>query len=147
MLPMRCAPGLEPLRRVPTGRRIACLRARGSVWLPSRECDRQCAFLRLTAVSLWVDRELLMGGGLPGCAAVAYGEELGGSIVHYSVGMRFPNASSHVVVDADDALAAALKAKADCPEAMITYVRRQNRRGDKRHPAKRLTGDSRLLTN
>ena len=67
--------------------------------------------------------------------------------MYYAVGMRLPNASGHVVVDADDALAAALKAKADCPEAMITYVRRQNRRGDKRHPAKRLTAHSRLATN
>lgn len=62
--------------------------------------------------------------------------------MQYSVGMRLPNSSGHVVVEAEDALAAALKAKADCPEATITYVRRQNRRGDKRHPAKGLTSDA-----
>jgi hypothetical protein len=42
---------------------------------------------------------------------------------------------NHVVVlDAEDALIAALKAKATQPEASIMYVRPQNRRGDARHP-------------
>ena len=40
----------------------------------------------------------------------------------------------HVIVDAEDALAAALEVKKQRPEAMITYVRRSNRRGDARHP-------------
>jgi hypothetical protein len=40
-----------------------------------------------------------------------------------------------MVVDAEDALVAALKAKAENPDASITYVRRENRRGDARHPA------------
>ena len=39
------------------------------------------------------------------------------------------------MVDAEDALIAALKVKAERPEALITYVRRQNRRGDARHPS------------
>jgi hypothetical protein len=43
-----------------------------------------------------------------------------------------------MVVDAEDALVAALKVKAGNPEALITYVRRQNRRGDTRHPAREL---------
>ena len=38
------------------------------------------------------------------------------------------------MVDAEDALTAALKVKAEQSEALITYVRRQNRRGDARHP-------------
>jgi hypothetical protein len=42
--------------------------------------------------------------------------------------------SEHVIVDADDALIAALKVKAERPEALIMYVRRQNRRGDARNP-------------
>lgn len=67
--------------------------------------------------------------------------------MRYAVGMRLPNSSGHVLVEADDALAAALKAKADCPEATITYVRCQNRRGDKRHPAKQLSGEARLTTH
>jgi hypothetical protein len=37
-------------------------------------------------------------------------------------------------VDAEDALIAALKAKHENPEAAITYVRKSNRRGDRRHP-------------
>ena len=41
---------------------------------------------------------------------------------------------NHVLVHAEDALIAALKAKAEHPEASIMYVRRQNRRGDARHP-------------
>lgn len=53
----------------------------------------------------------------------------------YAVGLRVNERSGHVVVDAEDALIAALKAKSDQPNAHITYVRRQNRRGDARHPA------------
>jgi hypothetical protein len=52
--------------------------------------------------------------------------------------MRIKDRSGHVVVDAEDALIAALKAKQEQPEAAITYVRRQNRRGDTRHPNNRL---------
>ena len=44
-----------------------------------------------------------------------------------------------LVVRAEDALIAALKVKAERPEATITYVRRLNRRGDQRHPPHRLT--------
>ena len=42
--------------------------------------------------------------------------------------------ADRIVVDAEDALIAALKAKADQPGATIMYVRRSNRRGDTRHP-------------
>jgi hypothetical protein len=42
--------------------------------------------------------------------------------------------TGHVIVDADDALIAALKVKLERSEAVITYVRRQNKRGDMRHP-------------
>jgi hypothetical protein len=55
--------------------------------------------------------------------------------MHYAVGIRLNEKSGHVVVDAEDALVAALKVKQEQPEAFITYVRRQNRRGDARHPA------------
>jgi hypothetical protein len=43
--------------------------------------------------------------------------------------------SDHSVVDAEDALIAALKVKMQRPEAAILYVRRANKRGDARHPA------------
>ncbi len=56
----------------------------------------------------------------------------------FAVGLKLNGKSDHVVVDAEDALIAALKAKAQYPEALITYVRRQNRRGDARHPAQTL---------
>ncbi len=54
--------------------------------------------------------------------------------MHYAVGLKSKSRSSHIVVDAEDALVAALKVKAENPEALITYVRRENRRGDARHP-------------
>jgi hypothetical protein len=44
------------------------------------------------------------------------------------------------VIDAEDALIAALKVKAERPEATIMYVRRLNRLGDTRHPPHNLTG-------
>ena len=40
-----------------------------------------------------------------------------------------------IAVEAEDALIAALKVKTEYPEAVITYVRQQNRRGDARHPS------------
>jgi hypothetical protein len=55
--------------------------------------------------------------------------------MHFAVGLRLKERSGHVVVDAEDALMAALKVKQETPEAMITYVRRQNKRGDARNPA------------
>ena len=39
-----------------------------------------------------------------------------------------------MTVEAEDALIAALKVKSAHPEAAITYVRKQNARGDRRHP-------------
>lgn len=53
----------------------------------------------------------------------------------FAVGLRQKSATDHVTVDADDALIAALKVKIERPDAVITYVRRQNRRGDTRHPS------------
>jgi hypothetical protein len=52
----------------------------------------------------------------------------------FTVGMKHKGKANHVAVDAEDALIAALKAKAEHPEALIIYVRPQNRRGDTRHP-------------
>lgn len=52
----------------------------------------------------------------------------------YAVGLKLNERSGHVLIDAEDALIAALKAKHQQPDAAITYVRRQNRRGDARHP-------------
>jgi hypothetical protein len=39
-----------------------------------------------------------------------------------------------VTVAAEDALIAALKVKHSMPDAVINYVRKQNARGDRRHP-------------
>ena len=52
----------------------------------------------------------------------------------FAVGLRLNERSKHVVIEAQDALVAALLAKAEQPDAAVTYVRRQNRRGDARHP-------------
>ena len=61
---------------------------------------------------------------------------------HYTVGLNLKGKSDRVFVDAEDALIAALKVKAEQPDAIITYVRRKNRRGDTRHPAHTLTEDA-----
>jgi hypothetical protein len=56
----------------------------------------------------------------------------------YTVGITVSGRGDRIVVKAEDALIAALKVKAERPEASITYVRRLNRRGDARHPPNRL---------
>jgi hypothetical protein len=52
----------------------------------------------------------------------------------YTVGRTIAGRPAPVTIEAEDALAAAMKAKQDAPDAVITYVRKQNRRGDQRHP-------------
>src|SRR5258706_9130468 len=54
--------------------------------------------------------------------------------MRFIVGLKHKRKVSHVVADGEDALIAGLKVKAEHPEALIMYVRRQNRRGDARHP-------------
>jgi len=63
--------------------------------------------------------------------------------VQFAVGFKVQGKTSHVVVEAEDGLIAALKVKMERPEAMIAYVRRQNKRGDTRHPMRRLGSESR----
>jgi hypothetical protein len=55
--------------------------------------------------------------------------------VDFAVGFKLKGKSGHAVVEAEDALIAALKVKTQRPEALITYVRHANKRGDMRHPA------------
>ncbi len=57
--------------------------------------------------------------------------------LQFAVGLKLKSKAEHVMVDAEDALIAALKVKAERPEALIMYVRRQNRRGDARNPPRR----------
>lgn len=52
----------------------------------------------------------------------------------FTVGLKAKGKVSHVVIDAEDALIAALRTKAEHPDVQIMYVRPQNRRGDTRHP-------------
>ncbi len=52
----------------------------------------------------------------------------------FTVGYKHNSKALHVVVDAEDALVAALKVKAEHSDARIMYVRPRNRRGDARHP-------------
>jgi hypothetical protein len=54
--------------------------------------------------------------------------------VQFTVGFKHLGNTGHLVVGAEDALIAALKVKLRHPEALITYVRRLNKRGDQRHP-------------
>lgn len=53
--------------------------------------------------------------------------------MQFTVGLKLKGKTDHVLMDAEDALIAALKVKAAEPEATIIYVRTQNRRGDTRH--------------
>jgi hypothetical protein len=55
--------------------------------------------------------------------------------VHFTIGIKFQGKADRIMVEAEDALIAALKAKAERPDAVIMYVRPQNRRGDARHPS------------
>ena len=59
--------------------------------------------------------------------------------VQFTVGLKLNGKAEHMAVDAGDALIAALKVKTEHPEAVITYVRQRNRRGDARHPSRRLS--------
>ena len=61
----------------------------------------------------------------------------------YAVGMTLDRKAGHVVVEAEDALVAALKVKHENPAAVITYVRKQNARGDQRHPQRAIEKGSR----
>jgi hypothetical protein len=58
----------------------------------------------------------------------------GRASMQFMVGLKLNGKTDHIVVDANDALVAALKAKTERSEAVITYVRPKNRRGDVRHP-------------
>ncbi len=52
----------------------------------------------------------------------------------YTVGFKLRTSTEALTIEAEDALLAALKVKLEHPEALITYVRKSNRRGDRRHP-------------
>jgi hypothetical protein len=54
--------------------------------------------------------------------------------MRFAVGLKLKGKSEHVIVDAEDALIAALKVKTKHADAQIMYVRRANRRGDARNP-------------
>ena len=56
----------------------------------------------------------------------------------FTVGLKLKGKTDRIAVDAEDALIAALKVKTERPEALITYVRPQNRRGDVRYPSHEL---------
>lgn len=58
---------------------------------------------------------------------------------HYTIGMNINGNSKAVTVEAEDALIAALRVKHENPAAMITYARKSNQRGDRRHPHEAVT--------
>ncbi|MGB8277483.1 MAG: hypothetical protein WCF20_06075 [Methylovirgula sp.] len=62
--------------------------------------------------------------------------------MQFAVGFSVQGKTDHVVVDAEDALIAALKVKVQRPEAAIAYVRSENKRGDARHPMHGLASES-----
>ena len=52
----------------------------------------------------------------------------------YMVGLKLQMRHKVLTIEAEDALVAALKIKLENPDALITYVRKSNQRGDRRHP-------------
>ena len=62
--------------------------------------------------------------------------------MQFPVGYKIQGKTGHVVVDAEDALIAARKVKMQRPDALIAYVRQQNKRGDARHPMRRLSNEN-----
>lgn len=63
--------------------------------------------------------------------------------MQFTVGLKLNRRADHTLVEAEDALSAALKVKAQHPEARLTYVRPSNRRGDARHPPLQKLGEKR----
>ena len=61
--------------------------------------------------------------------------------MRFAVGLKLENKADHTIVEAEDALMAALKVKSRHPRALLTYVRPVNRRGDARHPAHKLSDE------
>ncbi len=55
--------------------------------------------------------------------------------MQFMVGLKLQGQTDHILVDAQDALIAALKIKTEYPDAIVIYVRPQNRRGDARNPS------------
>jgi len=53
--------------------------------------------------------------------------------MQFTVGVKLNGKTEHFVVEAEDALIAALKSKTERPEALVMYVCPTNRRGDTRH--------------
>jgi hypothetical protein len=82
--------------------------------------------LRAANGGFWAD------GGIPAIGSAGRIEEVP---MHFTVGFRLKGHSDRITIDAEDALIAALRVKAERPEALITYVRHQNKRGDSRHPS------------
>ena len=56
----------------------------------------------------------------------------------YTVGLKLGMRAKALTIEAEDALVAALKIKLENPEALVTYVRKSNQRGDRRHPHEEL---------
>ena len=61
--------------------------------------------------------------------------------MQFTVGLKRKGKAEHVIIEAEDALIAALKVKLSRPDAVIIYARAKNRRGDTRHPSLPLTED------
>lgn len=58
----------------------------------------------------------------------------------FTVGLHVDGVRHSVTVMAEDALMAALKVKLMQPAAAINFVRRSNKRGDRRHPHEVVAG-------
>jgi hypothetical protein len=61
--------------------------------------------------------------------------------LEFTVGTKVGGKRQSVTVVAEDALMAALKVKYEKPDAVINYIRRANKRGDRRHPHRTIVGE------
>jgi hypothetical protein len=86
-------------------------------------------------------QEFSCGLDHPRKSAFRSAKEEGGAMLEFTVGIKVAGEHRSVTVSAEDALIAALKVKHQKPEAAINYVRRVNRRGDRRHPHTSVGGE------
>src|SRR5262249_51092855 len=83
-------------------------------------------------LSFWILFDLLFRFGRH--LGICCGQRESRTMTEYIVGFRQGKRSEVLTIEAEDALIAALRVKHNHPEAIISYVRKSNRRGDRRHP-------------
>src|SRR6478752_6200367 len=94
---------------------------------------KRCS-VRQLEVPMWLSTGGIVVGGTVWSLSENPCRAEGNVMTEYIVGLRLGKRSEVLTIEAGDALIAALKAKYNHPEALISYVRKSNRRGDRRNP-------------